>query len=154
DKVYPAWGKDFVAVVTGGNDSGLPIRAVSSSLGDFAMALPANRPYHIVIFDPQTGLVAHGYGTTPPSRRGPDLTASLVFAASVAPDSDSDGLPDDIENAIGTSVNRRDTDGDGIDDFAEIEQGLEPRSGQPVRLGTVATVPLQGEAREVVLEGS
>ena len=42
---------------------------------------------------------------------------------------DGDGLPDDIEFAIGTSLSRRDTDGDGLDDFAEIEQGLDPLDG-------------------------
>lgn len=44
-------------------------------------------------------------------------------------DSDSDGLPDDIERKIGTDLNNQDTDGDSYDDYAEYRSGYNPLGG-------------------------
>ena len=41
-------------------------------------------------------------------------------------DSDQDGLPDYIEEVLGTYVNNFDTDGDGYSDFEEIKNGYDP----------------------------
>jgi len=41
-------------------------------------------------------------------------------------DSDGDGLPDDLEEQIGTDPNNPDTDGDGYDDGTEVEAGTDP----------------------------
>jgi MYXO-CTERM domain-containing protein len=41
-------------------------------------------------------------------------------------DTDGDGIPDDVENEIGTDPTNDDTDGDGIDDGTEIEAGTDP----------------------------
>lgn len=38
-------------------------------------------------------------------------------------DSDSDGLPDKLEQGLGLSVSNRDTDGDGYDDYTELKNG-------------------------------
>ncbi|MCC6653431.1 MAG: hypothetical protein IT348_19925 [Candidatus Eisenbacteria bacterium] len=43
-----------------------------------------------------------------------------LIAASTAPDSDGDGLPDDVEVFLGTKPRDRDSDHDGITDFVEI----------------------------------
>jgi hypothetical protein len=49
------------------------------------------------------------------------LTLGLFSAVSAEPgDSDGDGLPDDIEIAIGTDPNNPDTDGDGTPDGEEL----------------------------------
>ena len=42
-------------------------------------------------------------------------------------DSDNDGLSDEFEKAIGTDLNKADTDGDGYSDKAEILGGYNPR---------------------------
>jgi len=42
------------------------------------------------------------------------------------PDSDADGLYDNLENAIGTDKNNQDTDSDGHDDKAELTSGNNP----------------------------
>jgi len=41
-------------------------------------------------------------------------------------DSDKDGLPDDLENAIGSNKNSPDSDADGYNDITEIKNGYNP----------------------------
>ncbi len=150
--IYPEWGRDYIVIQTPNLPGGADIRAKSNASGNFEAFLPNNQFYHAVVFDPATGLVSHGYGNTPSSGSGVDLTANLVFGASTAADSDFDGLPDDIELAIGTSRRKADTDLDGLRDFAEIEQGLDPLSGIVVPTGVVSAVQMQGQAQEVVID--
>lgn len=152
--VYPEWGKDFIAIELPNLPSAPILRLTSDEQGNFQTVLPPSQSYHMVVFDPVTGLISHSYGNTPPSGRGIDLTASLVFNASTAADTDGDGLADDIEFAIGTAANKVDTDGDGLRDLTEIEQGLDPFGGQGFPTGIIASLPLFGEAKAVVVEGS
>lgn len=42
------------------------------------------------------------------------------------PDSDADGLADNLEDAIGTNKNEKDTDADGYDDMIELTNGYNP----------------------------
>ena len=154
DVIYPQWGNDFVAIEYPNQIGSQILRTKSNDVGEFDAFLQADQFYHIVIFDPKTGLVAHGYGKTPSSGRGVDLTYNLVFQASTANDSDFDGLPDDIEFAIGTSPKLSDTNNDGISDFSAIEQGLDPLAGRPVVTGVLSNLPLQGEARDLVVAES
>lgn len=65
-------------------------------------------------------------------------------------DTDGDGLPDIAEFVLGTSVTNADSDQDGIVDGAEVDQGLNPLDGRPAAVGLVGSVPLAGEAIEVV----
>ena len=69
-------------------------------------------------------------------------------------DTDGEGLVDDAEFVIGTSATQRDTDGDGINDFTEVQQFLDPLSGRAVTTGVIASVPLQGEAKGILVAGS
>jgi membrane-associated phospholipid phosphatase/methionine-rich copper-binding protein CopC len=152
--VYPDWGNDYIAIEMP-NLSGNAIQRIKSDKnGNFQTVLAPNQYYHMVVFDPLTGLVSHSYGYTPSAGQGIDLTASLVFNASTATDTDGDGLPDDIEFAIGTAASKIDTDGDSIRDFVEIYQGTDPLGGQGFPTGIIATLPLQGEAKAVVVSGS
>ncbi|HND54137.1 MAG TPA: Ig-like domain-containing protein, partial [Pirellulaceae bacterium] len=148
--VYPAWGEDFVAIEMP-DRGGQVLRAKSDGAGSFSFFLPPTQAYHVVMFDPVTGLVAHGYGTTPPSGGGIDLTTDLVFSASATIDSDFDGLPDDVEFSIGTGLSKWDTDADGISDFTEIERGLDPLGGRGLPVGVVAGLDIPGSAHEATL---
>ncbi len=120
-----SWGDDYVAVEAGGGVQ----RADSDRDGHFSFFLRAQAEYRTTVFDPATGMVAHGHGTTPASGRGTDLSSGLVFAPSEAHDSDGDGLPDDIELAIGSSPAKRDSNHDGTDDFSAVTQGGNPLRG-------------------------
>ncbi|MCG2592459.1 Ig-like domain-containing protein, partial [Ramlibacter sp. XY19] len=148
------WGNDYFAI----NNPDLPsvpaLRATSDAAGNFSMFLPAQQHYHIAGFDPATGLVTHSYGTTARSGGGTDLTATMVFGASTQRDSDGDGLPDDVEFAIGTGPGVSDTDKDGLDDFTEIQQGLDPLGGLGIPVGVVSAASLSGSAAAVAVIGS
>src|SRR5262249_48435597 len=121
---------------------------------NFSIFLPSSSPYDMTLFDPVTDLVSHSSGVTAQSGKNTDLTATLAFNASTAIDSDFDGLPDDIEFAIGTNPAKADSDGNGIDDFTSIVQGLDPNGGRAFPTGVIASLALQGEAKDVAVTGS
>ncbi len=144
------YGRDFVAISFPTNSALPAIRQISNEHGDFEAFLPPNEPIQFTVFDPVSGLIAHSYSTTSDSGV-PTPLLTPYFDRSRAKDTDSDGIPDDIENAIGTSLLSPDSNGDGISDLAAIQQGLDPLAGRPVVTGIIANLPLQGEAKQVVV---
>ncbi|PIR13656.1 calcium-binding protein [Candidatus Falkowbacteria bacterium CG11_big_fil_rev_8_21_14_0_20_39_10] len=46
-------------------------------------------------------------------------------------DTDKDGLYDKEEEAYGTNINNKDTDGDGYADLSELGNGFDPNKKQP-----------------------
>jgi hypothetical protein len=69
-------------------------------------------------------------------------------------DEDGDGLKEVAELVLGTNDSKADTDNDGIPDGAEFDQGLDPLGGQGFPTGIISSLPLLGEAKGVVVEGS
>ena len=139
------YGHDFVALELPQLPGDPVVRAVSDLGGNWTFYLAAGQAYHHAIFDPASGLIAHGFGRTAPSGIETDITPP-VFLASTAPDGDGDGLPDDVEFAIGTSGVSVDSDADGVDDFAEVRAGLNPLDGRAVPTGIVGGLTLPGTA--------
>jgi|CXWL01.1.fsa_nt_gi hypothetical protein len=115
--------------------------------------LAPNTRYRQHVFSVETLQVAYSEFTTPSSGTPFDMPV-IVLARSIALDGDLDGLTDDAEFIVGTNANTNDTDGDGIRDLAEVQQGLDPLGGLAFPTGVIATVSLRGEAKEVVLEGA
>ncbi len=153
--VYPHWGNDYVAIEFPNLAASTTLRTVSDANGHFSFFLPAHQAYHIAIFDPITGLIANGYGVTPASGTGLNLTSGLVFGPSTSKDTDYDGLPDDVEFAIGTNPNKAYTAGDGIDDFTHIiVNHTDALNGKPLATGVVASVPLNGDSQGITVVGS
>jgi hypothetical protein len=148
------WGNDYVSLDTPDLAGSAALRARSDDKGNFEFFLPPTTSYDLSVFDPSTGLIGLETGTTATSGQRTELASTLVFQASTAPDTDFDGLPDDLEHAIGTSIRHADTDGNGLDDFAEIQQGLDPFGGRPIATGILSQLPLSGEAKQVVVEGA
>ncbi len=64
-------------------------------------------------------------------------------------DADRDGLPDVGESIAGTFPRNPDSDGDGISDGAELQQGTNPLDGLAVIVGVLSTLALPGEAVDV-----
>jgi Ca2+-binding RTX toxin-like protein len=141
------WGNDYVAVDIGGQT----LRSRSNTLGQFEFFLPAESNYSITIFDPTSQLVAQGSGVTPVSGRGANLASGLIFRPSAAVDSDGDGLPDDIEHAIGTSSLKRDSNSDGLSDFDAVQNGKDPLGDFRLPIGVVGSLALPGEVRDLAL---
>jgi hypothetical protein len=147
------YAMDYVALENLDLPGAPVLRQQSDAKGNWSFFLAPNTDYHYVIFDPVSGLVAHGYFSSGPSGQK-TMPPTPVFLASTQNDTDGDGLPDDVETAIGTSLTKTDTDGDGIDDFTAVKQGLDPLGGHAVITGVIASLPLQGEANAVVVTGS
>jgi hypothetical protein len=145
------WGNNYVAIAFPRLGDIATIRVISDSSGHFSAFLPASTPYQISVFDPKSGLIAHGQGVTGPSGRSIDITSTLTFEASTAPDSNGDGLPDDIKFAIGASLTKADSNGDGIDDFTSIQEGLNPLANVSFPTGVVARLDLNTPVNDVAV---
>ncbi|MFZ4409274.1 MAG: VCBS domain-containing protein, partial [Paracraurococcus sp.] len=141
------WGDDYIAV----DVNGITLRAKSDAQGHFSLFLSAQTDYDIVVFDPETGLIAHNQGRTPQSGIGVNLSSGLVFEPGSAADSDFDGLADDIEHAIGTSPTNRDSNADGITEFNSLRLGIDPLAGVSLPTGIIASLSLNGTARDITL---
>jgi hypothetical protein len=79
---------------------------------------------------------------------------AITMLAITGSDTDSDGLKDAAEAVIGTFADEFDSDNDGVSDSAEVDSCLNPLTGLAVVTGVVASLPLQGQSKEVVVEGS
>jgi hypothetical protein len=144
------WGRDYIGI----EYDDFFQRTVSNGIGNFMFEIPTFTEYNIKAFDPNSGLIADNIGFTGPAAALTDLSSSLRFKASNAPDTDFDGLPDDIELAIGSDLELPDTDNDSLSDFVEIERGLDPLGAQRYPTGIIASLPLRGEAKGVSAVGS
>ncbi|GGA04626.1 hypothetical protein CYANOKiyG1_16940 [Okeania sp. KiyG1] len=120
------------------------------------LVLAPNSSYKLEYFDSvnrEQGAIAINTGA---SGSNTIIPPAVLIPAEVLdfPDRDNDNFSDRVENIIGTNPNNQDSDGDGISDAAEIEQGLDPLEGLSFPTGIIASLPLQGNAKAVVVEGS
>jgi len=136
-------------------DSGFVIRG-STNVADRLLGntiLGANTSYRLHVLELIRLRRASADFVTPGD--GSFITApTVILERQLFPDSDGDGLDDPAEFIVGTAVNNRDTDGDGISDLAELRQGLNPFDDRGFPTGVISTLPLFGEAAELVIEGS
>ena len=147
-------GNDFVSVRTPAREDSPVFRTVSDDSGNFRFFLPSIEAYEVAIFDSETGQISTFAGQT---RQSGTVTrpTQRSFSASTVPDSDQDGLPDDIEAAIGTDASKTDTDGDLIDDFIELQQGTLALGEATTQTGVVGIVPLITDSiSDLVVKGS
>ncbi len=134
-------GNDYVAV---GDmlsyENNLPdLRTRSDDAGNWEFFLPAETGVLVNTYDPVSGLIATGRSFTNASGVVTEFNIGN-FIPSIFPDTDGDGLPDDIEFAIGTNPNQPDTDNDGTNDFAELDTGLNPLDDRPAASGIVSAL--------------
>ena len=115
--------------------------------------LAANARYRLFVVQPRTQWMGYVDFVTPSSGGNVSL-GNIRIGPIFGADSDMDGLANHTEFILGTDPSKPDSDGDGISDGAEIRQGLDPFGGRAFPTGVVASLPLPGEAKEVVLEGS
>jgi Ca2+-binding RTX toxin-like protein len=125
-----------------------PLRTISDDSGQWSFFLPPRQAIRYAIFDPVSGLISQGFDTTAPSGQRTSLTGA-TFRASTANDTDGDGLPDDIEHAIGTSPFRQDSNTDGLSDFSAIRNGEDPLAGFSLPIGIIGSLNLQGRSLDI-----
>lgn len=77
-----------------------------------------------------------------------------AMRAGNSPDSDQDGLDDEAEAIVGTNPSLGDTDGDGVTDFVEIQQGRDPLSQLGLPVGLISNLELSGTAQGILREGN
>lgn len=136
------YGRDRVGVKQDGQVIG---NFTSDDAGGWgAIMAPFTSRVDASVFDPVSGLVAH---TTSAAGRLPQDRLRLTpFGASTAPDSDGDGLSDDIEFALGTNPQRRDSDRNGVDDFDQFQQQNQSRTDIAASPGDTITVQVPFDA--------
>ncbi len=142
------YGHDFLAVQP---EDGPVQRLISDGGGHWRVFLPGGVNFRHALFDPISGLIADTMDIT--SETGDTEVLLPVFRASTEPDSDSDGLPDDIEFAIGSAPDETDTDDDGVDDFTEIAAGGSPLDGVAGPVGIIGALDLEGESWDIATSG-
>jgi hypothetical protein len=126
--------------------------------------LPPNRFFTATFYQPSTNLITQIASISAPSGAlslfsnspgGSGEQDSIVNLDTFGgTDTDGDGIPDVGELALGTNPNKTDSDGDGINDAAELQQGLDPLGGQAFPTGIISSLPLFGEAKNVVVAGA
>ncbi len=115
--------------------------------------LAADTRYRLYVLQPRTQWTGYIDFVTPQSG-GSASVGNIRIGPLFGVDSDGDGLLNHSEFILGTLPSQSDSDGDGISDFAELQHGLDPLGGRAFPTGVIASLPLPGEAKEVVLEGS
>lgn len=130
------------------------IRGKTDNQGRISTVLPPNTQFTLSIYDPKSEFLGSYTGNTKASGNSTNISALTYKFVTDLTDTDGEGLVDKAEKIIGTSANKFDTDNDGINDFAEIQQGLDPLGGQGFPTGIIASLPLFGEAKGLVVEGS
>lgn len=117
------------------------------------LPLVAIRPdsiFRLSLYDPSLGLFGRvSFLSAASGQRTRVPTALMLPTDAQDPDADTDGLPDHVEEVIGTHPNQKDSDRDGIADGAEVRQGTDPTDGLAVRTGVIASGDTPGDAVDV-----
>lgn len=123
-------------------------------LGQFDnLPLEANSYYQLDYLDRDTLAVGHTVFRSADN----GVTTKIPRAAMNPPDpqdSDHDGLPDEVENVLGTNPHQADTDGDGVSDGAEVTAGTDPLDGSAQLPGVIGSAPATGPALRVAVHGN
>jgi RHS repeat-associated protein len=153
DTLVPQTGKHFWAIEN--LDNGFVIRGSTDVLAKLLdqVVLPADTRFRLSALQLST-LRQGSIDFSTPGNGATITLPTLTLERKVLADSDNEGLDDGAEFIVGTAVAQRDTDKDGINDLAELRQGLDPFNGRAFPTGIISSLSLPGEAREITVSGS
>ncbi|MCK6500505.1 MAG: Ig-like domain-containing protein, partial [Nitrospira sp.] len=120
----------------------------------YELFIPADASLlHVDFLDPRTRQSATVFPFEAPERQFTLPALRLVDPDPQAADADHDGLSDFAEEILGTHRTEADTDGDGVPDGIELDQGANPLDGIAVQTGVVAAVDTPGRAVDIAIAG-
>ncbi|WP_374090612.1 Ig-like domain-containing protein [Methylomicrobium lacus] len=167
-------GNTYYLIRIDGNE----LRGRTDSEGKIDVFLAPDADYSLSLYDPVAHKVANVYGHTSPTGQASKLPAVAFasldlsslpvdeFGVRIVPeyllpdgqggllDRDADGLPDVVEEIVGTKKSSADSDQDGLLDLAELQQGLNPLDGIAVATGVISSTAIKGSAEAVAVIGS
>lgn len=122
-------------------------RGVTNGEGKARFLLGVGRRYSITVADPiNNGLVVIETGVF---SGGEERSVLQYITPADGPDSDEDGLIDEVERVLGTDPDNKDSDGDGVGDGTEVQQGFDPLNGRLVATGVISALKLPGAAIDI-----
>ena len=145
----PSVGWNYYAILN--VDTGTVMRGRTNIQGDAALCpqgvlLTPNSHYREYDFNATT--LRTGYSDFESGPSGTNFTMpEIVLHRNTSPDADGDGLPDMAEFIAGTNPHLRNTNGDGISDYAAVQQGLDPLAGTGLIPALSAAFPCRGRRR-------
>lgn len=116
-------------------------------------ALAPTQIFKLSVIDRGLNSISESIFEVPETSSG-NILPELVFTTDPTIDGDNDTLSLFSEFVLGLNDSNPDTDGDGILDGAELDQGLNPLDGLGFPTGVIAAVNLPGEALDVAVVGS
>jgi hypothetical protein len=126
------------------------LRGTTAPLGLYSLFVPRDGALlDVILYDPRT----RSYGIAQPRQKLNSLFRmrrfSLFPVDDTFTDSDNDGLADVVELIYATKTGSSDTDGDGVQDGAEVDQGTDPLDGLAAQTGVIASADTPGTAVDV-----
>lgn len=133
-------------------ESGFERRGQLGDQGQFSNFILTSDTFYLVEYvDPDT--LEIGSAVFESAGAGNILTIPpALMAASTDIDSDSDGLPNDVEDIVGTFSDNPDSDDDGVSDAVEIQQGQNPLSGISLPIGVLANIEMDDWSNGIDLD--
>ncbi len=135
------------------NDNVFQIRGKTEPFGQYQLFIQRDSNVYITFYDPIKNQIGFASSFLRQNTEY-DFPRFILRPVGKLLDFDNDNLVDIAELVIGTDANNPDTDNDGIKDGAEVEQGLDPLDDRGFPTGIISSLPLMGEAKEVVIQGS
>ena len=146
----PSYPVFYVAQIQQNTGEIFLLRGQTDTKGEYELFVNQNVEILLVLFyDPKTNSIAFETPVTISGRIGLPRFNLIPVEDGVLSDFDGDKLVDIAEFVLGTDIGKSDTDGDGVNDFSEIDQGLDPLDGLVVRTGIIGTASTSGTAVDI-----
>ncbi|MGD1937410.1 MAG: Ig-like domain-containing protein [Cyanophyceae cyanobacterium] len=129
------------------------IRGQVGAETEISNVIAPNTAFTFQIYDHENQQIGTAVGQTGASGSEVKIRELSFEQVANASDGDNDGLVNPAEPIVGTDPNNPDTDGDGLNDGPELDQGSNPLDGRGFPTGMIAQTGVRGEARAIWTTG-